>query len=46
MPVDPKIAANEGVQVPLIIGFNSKEGILFYEGIYYESIIFLPYMHN
>lgn len=40
MPVDPKIAASEGVQVPLMIGFNSKEGNLFYEGsvAYYSRI--------
>ncbi|XP_058799348.1 neuroligin-1-like [Phymastichus coffea] len=28
MPVHPEIAADEGIQVPLIIGHNSREGII------------------
>ncbi|XP_058799381.1 esterase B1-like [Phymastichus coffea] len=33
MPVHPEILAAEGIQVPSIIGHNSREGILFYRNI-------------
>lgn len=29
MPVDPEKAAEKGVQVPFLLGSNSREGILF-----------------
>lgn len=44
MPVHPEIAAKEGVKVPLLIGYNNREGILFMESnrkFTYEFIFFL-----
>lgn len=31
MPIPPEVAAKQGIQVPLLIGYNSREGILFME---------------
>lgn len=33
IPVHPEVAAEEGIQVPLIIGHNSREGIIHLKGM-------------
>lgn len=43
LPVDPEIAAEKGVQVPLLIGSNSREGIFLMES---KLMLFWYFFNN
>ena len=43
MPKDPQVLAEEGFQLPLLIGYTSNEGLLVFDG---EEMFINTYKHR